>query len=122
MVDSLAIAVISFRCHQNMLLRYEVEVTREFARSTIDQEEEVDQEATPWKDAVAGPKILQLKGNTIPCGLVPLERLFNKDDIATKQRAPEMDDQVQYYNIGSEEEPQMIKFSKESPCITNRGI
>lgn len=40
-------------------------------------------------------KFLQLKGNTIPHRLVPLERLFNKDDIVVKQMAPEMDDQVQ---------------------------
>lgn len=42
---------------------------------------------------------LQLKGNSIPHGLVPLERLSNKDDIASKQMAPDKDDQVEDCNI-----------------------
>lgn len=54
---------------------------------------------------MVGKNILQLKGNTIPCGLVPLEGLFNKDDIASKQMAPEKDEKVEDCNIGSKEEP-----------------
>lgn len=103
-----------------------IEVIWEFSNSTIDQEEEeeeeADQEAASWKDAVARHKILQLKGSTIPRGLVPLEMLFNTDGIVIKQIAPEMDDQVQDCNIGLAEEPQMISCQKESPCIINRGI
>ena len=30
---------------------------------------------------IAGNKVLQLKGNIIPRGLVPLERLFDKNDV-----------------------------------------
>lgn len=101
-----------------------IKVIGEFAHSTIDQEEEEEeyQEDTPWKDIVAGSKILQLKGNTIPCGLVPLEMLFNKDDIVSKPIALEIDDRIEDCNIGSEEEPQMIKLSKESPGNIDKGI
>lgn len=124
MVESLLVVVSSFRPPQNSLLRYEVEVRYrlsipnnvkhgqvfkddkqvkrfiefnwEFSHSTINQEEEEEnQEATLWKDTVFGPKILQLKGNTIPCGLVPLERLFNKENIVSKTMAPEIDNQVE---------------------------
>lgn len=64
---------------------------------------------------MVGHKILQLKGNTIPRGLVQLERIFNKDDIASKPMTPEIYDQVEDCNIGSEEEPQMIRLSKGIP-------
>lgn len=115
MVDSLAVAASTFRPPQNLLLRYKIKVRHkpsildnvkhwqvfeddeqvkrfikvvgDFAHSTIEEEEEeeAEQEATPWKDTVAGQKNLQLKGNTIPRGLVPLERIFNKDNIASNK-------------------------------------
>ena len=55
----------------------------------IDAEEEVESEDTSerdWDEKVAGNKVLQLKGNIIPRGLVPLERLFNKDDIPVQPK------------------------------------
>jgi len=64
---------------------------------------------------VVGHKILQLKGNTIPLGLVSLEILFNKDDVASKQMALEMDEQVEECNIGLEDEPHMVVISKGIP-------
>lgn len=45
---------------------------------------------------MAGRKILQLKGNSIPLRLVLLEIIFNKDDVASKPMALEMEDQVEY--------------------------
>ena len=54
---------------------------------------------------MVGQKKLQLNGNTIPGGLVPSEIIFNKDDIASKQMAPEKDEQVEDCNIRSKEEP-----------------
>ena len=50
----------------------------------IDAEEEVESEDTSernWEKKVAGNKVLQLKGNIIPRGLVPLEILFDKNDV-----------------------------------------
>lgn len=124
MANSLVVAASSFKPPQNLLLKYEVEVRcrpsievfGEFTHSTINQEEEeVDQEATLWKDIVVGSKILQLKWNIIPRKLVPLERLFNKDDIVSKPMALKIDNQIEDYNIGSEEGPQMIRLSKGIP-------
>lgn len=39
-------------------------------------------EQKEYLNALCGRKILQLKGNTIPKGLVPLERLFDQNDVA----------------------------------------
>lgn len=139
MASSLVVAASTFRPPQNPLLIYEIEVRHrasipdnfkhwqvfeddeqgkrfievvgEFSHSIIEQQ----QEATLWKDIMVGQKILQLKENTIPRGLVPLERIFNKDDIASKQTTPEKEETVEYCNIGLEEEPRMIKLSKEIP-------
>lgn len=71
---------------------------------------------------MVGKKKLQLKGNAIPHGLVPLERLFNKDDIASKKIALEKDEQVEDCNIGSKEEPRRLGCPKESPHDTDKGI
>ena len=57
------------------------------------------------RGTVAGQKNLQIEGNTIPCVLVPLERLFNKNDVASKPMAPKMDEQVVDCNIVSKDKP-----------------
>ena len=56
----------------------------EFSNTEIDAEEEGESEDTSernWEEKMAGNKVLQLKGNIIPRGLVPLERLFDKNDV-----------------------------------------
>ena len=55
---------------------------------------------------------MELKGNFIPKGLVPLERLFSKDDTLIKPTLQTTEENVIEYNIGSEKQPQMIKLSK----------
>ena len=50
----------------------------------IDDSEEEEVENTPeskWEEKMAGNRVLQLKGNVIARGLVPLERLFDKNDV-----------------------------------------
>jgi len=142
---SLAIAARNFNPPKNLLLRYEVElrhipsipnnvknyqvfedyeqmkrfidVVGEFTSSIIDkgEEKEADQEPNSWEDIVVGHKILQLKGNTIPRGLVLLEILFNKNNVASKPTSLEIDEMVEDCNTGSEDEPQMVKLSKGIP-------
>lgn len=61
-----------------------METFGEFSNTEIDvcEEEEVeDLSENKWEEKVAGHKVLQLKGNVTPRGLVPLERLFDKNDI-----------------------------------------
>ena len=61
-----------------------LETVGEFSNMEIYDEEEVESEVISkrnWEEKVAGSKVLQQKGNIIPRGLVPLERLFNKNDV-----------------------------------------
>ena len=112
--DSLALAATHFRIPKTTQLRYPIEVryipsvldnvkqwrvfehdieikmflelTHDFSNSLIDQEEDdedgdVEEIA---KNEIAGHKIIELKCNFIPKGLVPLERIFSKYDTPLK--------------------------------------
>ena len=59
-----------------------LELTHEFSNSLIDQEEDEGdgQVEEIAENEIAGHKIIELKSNFIPKGLVPLERIFLKDD------------------------------------------
>ena len=91
-----------------------MELTGEFANDLVDQDQEVELvENEPYtKDSIADHKIVELKGNFIPKGLVPLERLFSKDDTLLKPTLQTTEDSIIDYNIGSEAEPKIIKMSK----------
>jgi hypothetical protein len=59
--------------------------------------------------------ILQLKNNVLPRGLVPLEDLFDFNDVAKKPKIEASGKEVEDCNIGTEENPKMIKMSKSLP-------
>ena len=91
-----------------------LELTHEFSNSLIDQEEdegdgEVEEIA---ENEIAGHKIIELKSNFIPKGLVPLERIFSKDDTLLKPVVQSSEENVVDCNIGSAEQPRMVKISK----------
>jgi hypothetical protein len=58
---------------------------------------------------------LQLKDNILPRGLVPLEELFDFNDVAKKPKIEPTGKDVEECNIGTDEEPKMIKLSKSLP-------
>ena len=61
-----------------------LEIVGEFSNMEIDACEEEGTEDTSernWEEKMAGNKVLQLKGNVIPRGLVPLEILFDKNNV-----------------------------------------
>jgi hypothetical protein len=60
-------------------------------------------------------EILQLKDNVFPRGLVPLEELFDFNDVAKKPKIEPTGAEVEDCNIGTEQEPKMIKLSKSLP-------
>jgi hypothetical protein len=59
--------------------------------------------------------VLQLKRNIFPRGLVPLEDLFNSDDVAKKPKIEAHGQEVEDCNIGTEEKTRMVKLSKSLP-------
>ena len=65
------------------------------------------------KDKVADQNIVQLPSNYIPRGLVPLEDLFDHNDIPLKPAKKEQDAVVQEQNIGSQSHPKLINLSTE---------
>ena len=107
--DSLALAATHFRIPKTTQLKYPIEVryipslpdnakpwrvfeydieikrflelTHEFSNSLINEEEDVEEIA---ENEIVGRKIIELKGNFIPKGLVPLGRIFSKDDTPLK--------------------------------------
>jgi hypothetical protein len=58
---------------------------------------------------------LQLKDNILPRGLVPLEELFDFDDVDKKPKIEPTGKEVEDCNIATEKEPKIIKLSKYLP-------
>ena len=95
-----------------------LETVGEFSNMEIDDEEEVESEDISkrnWEEKVAGKKVLQLKGNIIPRGLVPLERLFDKNDVSLQLSKVVEENQVEDLNLGIEADPKIVKLSKKIP-------
>lgn len=57
-------------------------------------------------------EILQLKDNIIPKGLIPLEEIFDQDDVARKPSLVPIDKGVEEVNLGTANKPKFVKFSK----------
>lgn len=60
-------------------------------------------------------EVLQLKDNIIPKGLIPSEELFNQEYVAKKPTLLPIEKGVEDVNIGSTENPKMVKLSKALP-------
>ena len=65
-------------------------------------------------------KVLKLKDNILPRGLVPLEELFDFNDVAKKSKIEPMGGNIEECNIGTEQIPKIIKLSKSLPIVTKR--
>ena len=65
-----------------------------------------------YLNAFDGKDIIQLKNNSIPKGLVPLEDLFDKNDVAKNPKVTPNSEEVEDFNIGIEAKHKMIKLSK----------
>ena len=67
--------------------------------------------------------MLVLKNNQIPKGLIPLERLFNQDDIPLRSTLQPQPEEVEDCDIGTKENPRLVKLSKYlSPEIKSRYV
>ena len=55
---------------------------------------------------------MQLKGNSIPRGLVPLENIFDSNDVSKEPQLVPIYEDVEDVNIGTEAHPKIIKLSR----------
>jgi hypothetical protein len=89
----------------------------EFSNISIDQDNEDDDvevhAANVLQDNVAGHKIIELKTNHLPKGLVPLERLFDHNDVSRKVVIQTEETDVVDCDISSDLNPRMIKLSRK---------
>jgi ribonuclease HI len=86
----------------------------DFSASRIDEDPDTDGSDHPEEllDKVADHQIIQLPSNHIPRGLIPLERLFDGNDVAMKGRISGDDADTAACNIGKPEEPKFVKLSR----------
>ena len=64
------------------------------------------------KGNLGGKDIIQLKSNFIPRGLIPLEKLFDQNDVAKDPKVKPADNAIEDRNIGTEENPKIVKISR----------
>ena len=64
---------------------------------------------------IGGEDIIHLKSNFIPKGLIPLEKLFDQNDVAKDTKVKPADNAIEDRNIGTEENPKIVKLSKKLP-------
>jgi hypothetical protein len=83
-----------------------LETIGEFSAISVDQENEDDDAKIkvdiPFQDKNAGHKIVELKTNHLPKGLVPLERMFNHNDVSKKFVVQSQELEVVDCNISSD--------------------
>jgi ribonuclease HI len=90
----------------------------EFANTNIDREYCGDEEDSanarsdnnPFHNQIAGRDIIQLKNNIIPKGLVLLEKMFDKNDVAKNPRISTSAEDVEDCNIRTKAKPKIVKL------------
>jgi hypothetical protein len=80
----------------------------------IDQDPKTEDNPHPevFLNKIANHQIIQLPSNHILRGLVPLERLFDGNDVAVKGRFVDEDADTAECNIGTPEEPTFVNLSR----------
>jgi len=90
-----------------------LETVDEFSDMHIDQDQ--DSEESPHADVfmnkIDNHHVVQFPSNHIPKGIFPLERLFDKNDVAIKVEGSTEEVDVTEYNLGMEENPKWVKLS-----------
>jgi hypothetical protein len=90
-----------------------LETVDEFSSLHIDQDHYI--EKIPHDDIflnkIVDHHIVQLPSNHIPKGLVPLERLFDRNDVVVKVRGSIENVEVIECNLGTKEDPKYVKLS-----------
>jgi ribonuclease HI len=86
----------------------------EFSALHIDQDPDLEGHSHPeeFLNKIANHQIIQLSSNHIPRGLVPLERLFDGNDVPVKGKVSNEDADTTECNIGSQEEHRFVRLSR----------
>jgi hypothetical protein len=90
-----------------------LQVIDEFSEMQIDQENEALEEnpQSQLRNKIGKDSIVQLPSNHIPKGLIPLEKLFDQNDVPYKAAQKEDQSAVCKHNIGSPDHPRYINLS-----------
>jgi hypothetical protein len=90
-----------------------MKTVEEFPALHIDQKpnDENNPHADKFLNKISDQNIVQLPRNHIPKGLVPLERLFDSNDVAVKVRGSNEDVDLKECNLGTDEDPMYVKLS-----------
>jgi hypothetical protein len=145
MVDSLVVSTSNFRVPLPPKLKYDVEVkyrpsipdnvkhwkvfeddldikifldiVDEFSALHIDQDH--DSKNNPRDDVflnkIANHHIVQFPSNNISKGLVPLEIMFDRNDVVVKFKGSADDVDVTDCNVGTEKDPKYVKLPSSLP-------
>ena len=103
--------------HDSHINRF-MTLTDEFENLAIDQDKEeehikdANQNEGVFLNQIADKEIIQLKNNYFPIGLIPLEELFDHNDVAKCPGVVPSGTEVEDLNIGTDENPKLIKISK----------
>ena len=84
-------------------------------QDTEESEEEIIN-TEKLKGTLGGKDIIQLKSNFIPRGLIPLENIFDQNDVAKYPKVKPVDNAIEDKNIGTKESPKIVKLSKNLPA------
>ena len=112
----------------DMQIQRFLELSEEFVNTPIDtknendestqEDEELEEEGNSTeklKGTLGGKDIIQLKNNFIPRGLIPLENIFDQNDVAKNPKVKPVDDAIEDQNIGTKENPKIVNLSKKLP-------
>jgi ribonuclease HI len=90
-----------------------LEIVEEFSALHIDQDQDSanSPHANEFSNKIVDHHIVQLPSNHIPKGLVPLERIFDSNDVAVTYKRPIDDTDVAKCNIGTDQDPKFVKLS-----------
>jgi hypothetical protein len=95
----------------------------DFAETYIDQENQNDhtwimqegEEPQEFQEKITNYRMLVLKNNHIPKGLIPLERLFDQNDMPLRYTLQPQPEEVKGCDVGTTKEPRLVKLSKCLP-------
>lgn len=88
------------------------EATMEEVDAGRSDETQRSDEQQEYLNILYGKEILQLKSNAIPRGLVPLEKLFDHNNVAKDPKLVPNYDDVEEVNIRTATHPKIIKLSR----------